>query len=162
MISPQQARDRILSLKDTQEGSADDFVKSIWYSRRRSFKLPSGVAQDAPVEVQVNAFPFMYATNICSRWIVTCPDCGGGEEVDLKARLFFCCSCYNESAGGRWRPIQIPAERENIERVLLARQDSRMRNWLPHESVDDLLVQNVTLGDPIPNGLTAPRRRRNR
>lgn len=54
------------------------------------------------------------------RWLADCPYCPGAELVDLEDLRFFCLSCYNEAAGGRWLHIVMPEaqQREAIEAYL--------------------------------------------
>lgn len=80
------------------------------------------------------------------RWIANCPDCDmSAEYVWLATPLMFCMSCCNRALGGRWRRVEVPSDRAEIERLLLARTDPRTRSWTPDETVDDLLAENVTL-----------------
>lgn len=142
--------DKVLTCRDLQDCSVAEFVRGVWWARRRTFELPQGMAQDKPVSAIINAFELRFPGNWHSRWLVQCPDCGGAEEADPDEPQFFCLSCYNMAAGGRWRPVLYPRARARIEALLLARPDRRMRSWLPSESVADLEAQNITLGAPVP------------
>jgi hypothetical protein len=70
---------------------------------------------------------------------------GRAEYVWLATPLFFCTSCGNASIGGRWRPVAVPADRAEIERLLLARPDPATRSWRPGETTDQLAAENVML-----------------
>jgi hypothetical protein len=82
------------------------------------------------------------------RWIAECPDCKArglsrAEYVWLQTPLLFCTSCGNASLGGLWRPVGVPQNRAQIERLLLQRPDPLTRSWRPDESVEALCVENV-------------------
>lgn len=100
------------------------------------------------------------------RWIADCPYCGGAEYVDPDEPIFFCCSCGMELNSGEARPVEFPADREEIEDLLVLRplDESRGgnifakalmsipdypglgRSWLPGETVEDLETQNTVIG----------------
>ena len=102
-------------------------------------------------EVAVEAEPALARVNPLdgvARWIADCPDCrGGAEYVWLGTPLLFCASCGNREIGGRWRPVRIPAERAEIERLLLARPDGDQRAWEPGETLDQLRAENGLILD---------------
>jgi hypothetical protein len=93
-------------------------------------------------------------------WIASC-SCGArglpapGTVVFLDVLIGWCVRCGNKPWDGGWRPITAPpeAERHQIEAVLLCRPNVGDRNWEPGERVADLLAQNATHGDPIPDRL---------
>lgn len=86
-------------------------------------------------------------------WIAT-DDCDaqagvfGGGVVWLDNPVIWCPLCSNRSTGHKWRPVALPAEREAIEAVLSARPDVTKRNWLPGESVEYLMQDNIEHGEP--------------
>jgi hypothetical protein len=89
------------------------------------------------------------------RWIANCPDCRvSAEYVWLAHLLFFCANCGNRSLAGAWRTVLVPADREAIEALLLARPplleiDGRLvdpRGWLPGETIEQLQAENELLG----------------
>ena len=90
-------------------------------------------------------------------WIASC-ECGArgapapGLVVWLAIPFGFCLRCLNRSWGGGWRPVVVPppADRAAIEAVLLCRPNLEDRNWEVHESIDDLICQNIEAGDSIP------------
>lgn len=94
----------------------------------------------APAVACVNAY------GLTARWIAQCPDCSGAEYVWLEAPRFYCVSCRNVRIGGRWRPVALPDDRDEIEAALLARPDPHTRHWMPPETVADLLAENTRQG----------------
>lgn len=71
------------------------------------------------------------------RWVAICPECVGGISTGRgwnEARCFDC--------GAVFRTVVWPKEMEDIERALLLRLDAN-RNWLPGETVDMLLGENI-------------------
>lgn len=44
------------------------------------------------------------------KWIVKCPFCAGAEPVDFDDLRFFCLSCFNEEAQGKWLWVSAPNE----------------------------------------------------
>lgn len=81
------------------------------------------------------------------QWVVDCPDCGRNRSmVWLTEPLYMCPACWNQAIGGDWRRVELPAEREHIEALLLARTLREARNWLPGETLDDLRAENEALG----------------
>lgn len=73
-------------------------------------------------------------------WLWKC-ECGGAEFVDLERPVGMCAGCWNSADGHRWRRIALPAERERIERLLLARPRAN-QHWHPGESLADLAREN--------------------
>ena len=79
-------------------------------------------------------------------WIACCPDCRGAEFVWLDNLLFMCNSCWNGAIGGMWRRVILPPNVAEIEAALMRRPAPENRNWLPHETVEELLAQNAEHG----------------
>lgn len=98
-------------------------------------------AVDDPVFAFVNA----------SEWKARC-ECGGVEYVDMEMRLFMCCSCWNRRHAHAWRRVVVPAERHDIERILLARPNPLTRHWKVDEPLGHLLVENLANRIPIDEG----------
>ena len=71
-----------------------------------------------------------------ARWVADCP-CGGSELVAEKEDML-CGSC------GTVAPVKFPSKKktEDIERLLNLRPPAN-QNWYPHETVDELLAQNI-------------------
>ena len=95
-----------------------------------------GIELDASRLSERPAFAYVNAGN----WLWKC-ECGGAEYVDLDQPVGMCCSCWNAADEHRWRPVIIPAEREEIERLLLRRPVAN-RNWRGPERVADLALEN--------------------
>ena len=81
------------------------------------------------------------------RWIVECPNCGEGYLVDDQDLLFQCSACGTD---GQWKRVIMPADRDEIDRLLLLRPgwqgQAPHRNWAPGETVDDLRRENIEHG----------------
>ena len=112
-----------------------DFLRNAQAQMRpnRRFAIPSEMAQGPLLTVRVEH----------GRWLVDCPFCNSANLADDDEPRFFCLDCRNEDAGGLWLPVQWPRERKEIEDALLERKHTVNRNWLPHESVIDLLAQTL-------------------
>lgn len=115
---------------------------------RRKILIPptSETAPDAePALAYVNPLP-----DGSVRWIASCPACARhghtqAEYVWLEKPLLFCMRCGNEDIGHKWRPVEVPKQRNQIEKLLLARPDPMTRGWEPQESLKDLREQNARL-----------------
>jgi hypothetical protein len=89
-------------------------------------------------------------TNGRVRWIAECPYCKSfgrtrAEYVWMSTPLLFCTACANRAIGSYWRPVALPAERDAIERLLLARPDPLTRAWAPGETLEQMTAENVVL-----------------
>ena len=62
-------------------------------------------------------------------------------------RRFFCVACLNEKQDGKWRPVTWPKKKDAdaIEAQLRPRMTENA-NWLPGESVADLVAENEMNG----------------
>jgi hypothetical protein len=78
------------------------------------------------------------------RWVAACPRCPHAVDVDAQTRTpaFSCAVC------GLGAEIEWPSREmvHNIERLLLMRPDPTKQNWLPGETLADLLEENATHG----------------
>lgn len=115
--------------------SARDFVAHVWNGRRMSFPPPNGEAVAPVLSVIVEQ----------GRWIVLCPFCSGAELADPDDPRFYCLTCYCAPVGNKWLLVQWPAARAGIEAALLVRPEAN-QNWLPGETVADLLAENREAG----------------
>lgn len=81
-----------------------------------------------------------------TRSIIAC-ECGGAQLASRDDRRFFCVACLNEKQGGKWRPVTWPKKKDAdaIEAQLRPRMTENA-NWLPGESVADLVAENETNG----------------
>jgi hypothetical protein len=67
----------------------------------KRFKIPTASVKGQAVEAVVDH----------GRLIVRCPFCATGAEiVDVDDPRFFCLECLNAEAGGRFVPINVPAD----------------------------------------------------
>lgn len=75
------------------------------------------------------------------RWVVECAYCPSAEAVSIGATTFVCrhelCPHYLEV-----QLCELPAEAVEIEKILVLRPDVQNRNWIPGETVEDLLVES--------------------
>lgn len=108
-----------------------EFVHHHLTKRRHRDQMPKDIA-DVAVEARVDG----------GRWVVDCPFCPGAELLDPDDLRFFCLGCYNEGAEGRWLQVIVPAEKEEIETVLMERPEI-WRRWDPKKTLMDLQVENV-------------------
>jgi hypothetical protein len=79
------------------------------------------------------------------RWMVRCPACPGAEEADPEQPIFYCLSCGNADNGGHVMAVEFPKDREEIERLLLAREIEN-RNVKPTETPADIEAENLEYG----------------
>ncbi len=79
-----------------------------------------------------------------ARWLIDC-GCGSGAiiDTDLDTPVARCFEC-----GAVHHGIEIPprSERREIEAVLDARGDDRLRHWIPPETIADLRAENTRHG----------------
>jgi hypothetical protein len=82
------------------------------------------------------------------RWVVGCPSCNSAQIADPDDPRFFCYVCKNTDNGQRWIAVHFPKPdvRREIESVLDDRPKDETRNWLPHETVGDLVSENESKG----------------
>jgi ribosomal protein L37AE/L43A len=133
----------IATLEDRLNGkSYQGWLLSILTNRSR--RLASACAEHvrsdrlSPVELRafVNA----------GRWVVMCPTCSSAQEAHSTLKRFWCVDCQQAREGGAWCPVLWPDERAAIEAALLLRPDPRTRNWMPGETVEQLIGENVARG----------------
>lgn len=115
-----------------------------------------GVALPPPRDVNEDAAPAYAEVNpleheAVARWIARCPDCwttrGGSSYVWIAGpHVMFCLACVNERIGHRWRPVVVPADRPEIERLLGLRPNVAQRVWTHGETLDGLRAENAALG----------------
>lgn len=75
-------------------------------------------------------------------WIADCPRCAYAVALRFGSPVFDCRDC------GLGVEVRWPSEtmRHGIERLLMLRPVPATRNWLPGETLHDLLVENVRHG----------------
>lgn len=107
-------------------------------------------------DIDTQALPSFARVNQ-NRWIADCPQerCPGTSYVWINGpHQFICNVCANLGIRCRWRPLIVPADWREIERVLFERFIPTEREWSPGQTVDDLLAINLTMGYPVPPDLT--------
>lgn len=85
-----------------------------------------------------------------SRWIADCPDpfCGSAMRVRPGDESTRCLDC-----GATMGPLIWPPDPDGIETILAMRPDAYTRNWLPGETLGDLLTENAVHGiAPVTDG----------
>ena len=102
---------------------------------------PLALPPDDAVEGEVPAYIS------AGRWVMDCLVCVTGFLVDDEDLLFYCPGCGTD---GRWQRVVMPDDRLEIERLLLLRPgwqaNAPSRNWLVHETVEDLRSDNLAHG----------------
>lgn len=140
---------------------AKELGMSTYKDMVKSFARDSG----KPWKGEVNDKIFVNAYVDYGRWLADCPGCGTPQYVAL-AEPLFCSVCGNEFAEGKAIRVDFPANKSEIEAELLLRQVfikyphpmptqgmlvSRPvlfglgRGWQPHETVEDLKLQRLTI-----------------
>ena len=84
----------------------------------------------------------VYAHVNHGRWSVRCPWCNSSQNASRDDHRFFCVECGNAAVSGQWVTVVWPNEVAAIEEVLSKRPDVKNHNWLPGESVADLVADN--------------------
>lgn len=87
--------------------------------------------------------PFrVFAEANWGRWVVRCPRCPSALDGVPGDPAFRCWEC-GATAAVDWPPEATVA---GVERLLLMRPDVTTRNWLPGETLIDLVVENAAHG----------------
>lgn len=83
-----------------------------------------------------------YAEANWSRWIVKCPSpyCRSALQLPRNYPEFGCWDC------GTRAPVVWPTKLREIEKILSMRPDPITRNWVPGESLFDLIAENLAHG----------------
>jgi hypothetical protein len=80
-----------------------------------------------------------------SAWAVNCPFCAGALAAE-PGEPFFCPDCAMQGNGFRAMAVLWPEARDEIEALLVRRDDPNTRNWLIGETVGDLARENAERG----------------
>ena len=91
------------------------------------------------------------------RWIVECSadGCNNALIASRLTPLFVCTDCGSAENDHHWYAVEFPAERTEIEEILLRRnalhpfRKAPTRNWLPGETPDDLRKENFEHADRV-------------
>lgn len=80
-----------------------------------------------------------------ARWIVECPFCGSAQVGSPDDPRFLCVECVNAPVDSAYLQVRYPSvqARALIEDALAARPLRANVNWVPGETVNELLAQNV-------------------
>jgi hypothetical protein len=118
-------------------------IQRFWSRQDVAKFVPQEIADTPLAQAEVNR----------GRWIVCCPlidpstgvRCGGAQMAADSDPRYFCLTCLNEAVGRKWLTVTWPdAEtRSGIEDVLSQRPGSFFQNWLPSETVADLIAENA-------------------
>lgn len=124
--------------RDYQLAPLRQFVQGVYRSRRQHCLIPDTVASGPVVQARINH----------GNWIADCPDpdCAGAELVDPDDLRFWCCSCSMANLDGQWLPVQMTAQRAQLEAELRKRPRRQIQNWAPGESLADLRRENAENG----------------
>ena len=112
------------------------FTRHVTEGRRRYPGLVWPKAWRSVASVQ----PFVSAGS----WKVVCLTAGCGEHPLVVFEWCGLSICFN--CGATYEGVVAPQARADIERMLLARPSVATRNWLPSESVADLIAENRAHG----------------
>lgn len=88
------------------------------------------------------------------RWVVACPRCPHAVDADAHTRTpVFACDMCGLRAEVEWPSAEMV---HGIERLLLMRPDYTKQNWLPGETLVDLMQENAEHGifADVPDGLS--------
>lgn len=110
---------------DKRGATLDEFI-IFTLKKRRMRHLVSKIKTLTQVPV--------YARVSDNRWIADC-ECGGAEAVDYVDPRFFCLGCFNDAFGNMPRRVIFPADLDEIEDILTARDDPLTRGYTPAEAV---------------------------
>lgn len=98
-----------------------------------------------------------YAEANWGQWKARCPRlwCTNAMPIDRGQEQF---ACLGPDSCGWTGEVAWPPDPDAIETLLLMRPVPRTRNWLPGESLEDLLQENVAHGIELPSvgGATGP------
>jgi hypothetical protein len=99
------------------------------------------------ISVEPGEYEQAVPARVCyGRWLADCPVCGGAVDVDPREPVFLCVSC---GWPGKIAPVDFPAQRNEIERLLLARPMTYNRNWFPGEPLEHLREENRQFGHEV-------------
>jgi hypothetical protein len=133
----------VLRMFDTPESEALRPPPHTWpaylYSAesRRGFYAPPQGTRDQPT---------VYARVNHGRWQTACPFCSTVQDASPADRWLYCAICHNGAVDGASVPVAWPDDKDEIERLLLQRPLRDNRYWSSHESVAQLVEENISIG----------------
>lgn len=94
------------------------------------------------------AAPPLVAWVAVASWVWLCDTCNEQFACNAFDPVMFCPNCLNAAHGGRARRLIFPPKQAmaEIEQVLAMRPNPANRNWLPTETVLDLILENEAHG----------------
>lgn len=140
-------------LRDVPENRGAEWaIRQFWHGPGLADKAIAEAKKPAAgTEIEV------YANE--GRWVVECPDCHSAQLACRTDPRFLCVECGNIAVEGRWRSVVWPSDVAGVEAALEQRDDAVNQNWVPGETVDDLLEENLENGvTPPPVGRGSSRR----
>ena len=122
--------------EDWQEIPYKDFI-DYYLLQNGHKKSPDFIETGGKLKAEINH----------GRWIVNCPadDCGGAMIVSSLTPYFMCPYCANIINKGKWFNVNFPQDKKGIETILEKRL-KKNRNWLPGETLEDLIKENRDRG----------------
>lgn len=106
-------------------------------ARHPQFEWPDPWVCLDPVDVLVSG----------GKWLVVCR-CGNYPSVHPDWRVALCFEC-----GAIYEGLTMPEDAADIEAVLVERQAPANRAWLPHETIAELVAENVERGVAVPDAV---------
>lgn len=111
---------RIITAKDYGGGARGYIRQQQKQLQRRGVSVAISDFEKEPTGTPVRARIWQ------GQWIADC-ECRGASFVDPDEPVFFCFSCGNRAHGKQLRPVEFPAERAEIERLILERPVDDLR-----------------------------------
>ncbi len=126
-------------------------VEGLWNGLPKALRTPDAyrAAQEAfltsqPMRNEVHAVDIEVKASIdAGVWRIPCR-CGEWPHTDPEWGISCCFGC-----GARYTKIIFPEGWEKFEALLVLRLSPRTRNWVPSESYEDVVDEQVAHGDPV-------------
>lgn len=94
--------------------------------------------------VSVSGTETVEAVVNAGRWISICPTCNNPSYVTPVTPIFYCTVCGNNGTQEAWN-VHFPAEREEIETLMLAREVALPEGYAPRNEIEAALVAQAAL-----------------
>ena len=132
----------VLSIVDLHAPSShpqcDPARPSTWAPARALLDPTTGrVLGDLPDGFLIGVATDAYVNH--GRWVADCPLCPSAQVVDRGCPEMWCPQCEP----GGWFTVVFPEDASAIEVVLDMRPRINNRNWVPGETVEDLVRENA-------------------